>query len=188
MATNWIARQWSPLNSCRSITNALPKIVYAGDAFSCAFRSWACVVVCELYPQLAGVFALAIETLPKICLASARMKYIFQRDPSFSNEICPLILAEYRDLERVIVGRIMDCKSKFLIPSWSLPASLVGFGLLCFLPKASRTVRILLSHCLPVRKILRPVDDQHQCPNLRSIHRHVCKETRRMRIGTAEAS
>ena len=187
MATVWIARQRSPLDSCRSIVKALPEIVDAGNTFSCAFRPWASVVVSELYSQLASIFAFTVETLPQICLASARMEYVFQRNPSFSNEVCPFILAEYRDLERVIVGRIVDCKTEFLVPSWSLSTSHVRFRLLCFLPEARGTVWILFAHCLSVRQVLCPIDNQHQRPNLWSIHRHVRKETGRMLTRTAEA-
>lgn len=86
----------------------------------------------------------------------------------------------------MIIRRVVHSKAKLLVPSRSLPASLVGFRLLCFLSKTSSAIGVLLAHRLPIWQVLPSIDDQDQRPNLWAIHRHVCEEAGGMRVGAAE--
>lgn len=61
----------------------------------------------------------------------------------------------------------------FNSPSRRLSTSLVRLRLSRFLAQSCRSIRILLSHRLPVRQILGPVHHNDQRPDLRSIHCHV---------------
>lgn len=61
------------------------------------------VIVSKLDTDFSGVFALAVERLPQITLAAARQQDGIQTDPCFANQVGLLVLAEYGDLQVVIV-------------------------------------------------------------------------------------
>ena len=74
------------------------------------------VVVGQLDPQLAGIFAFAREALPEIVLASTRYYNMGKINPGFANEVCSLVLAEHRDLDFIVIRRVVYDEAKFLIP------------------------------------------------------------------------
>jgi hypothetical protein len=65
---------------------------------------WASIVVGQLQPCLSSIFALAIETVPGITLASTGYNDFGQADPSFANEFRLFIVVEDGHLEVVVVG------------------------------------------------------------------------------------
>lgn len=112
-----IGRERSPLDSVAATANALPQILRPCHTFR-ALWLWPGVVVCELNSQLSGVFALAVQPLPEIALASARHQNLIQVDQCLANQICRLlVLAEDGNLERMVVKRVVDSEPKFLIPA-----------------------------------------------------------------------
>lgn len=75
------------------------------------------VVEGELYPNVAGVFALEVELLPEVALASPEFNDILKVDPSFADELCLLVVIEYRAFELIVVWRIVNGESELLIPA-----------------------------------------------------------------------
>ncbi len=146
------------------------------------------IVVGQLNPDVAGVFSLEVECMPQIILASPRYNDFFQIKPSFSYEVGLLVIVKDGAFELVVVGRLVDGESQFLVPrmcqpgpaplqrdlpSRSLPPSSVCFGLLGLLAQSHCTVGVLLSHGLPVGQVLRPVDYSNESADLGPIERHI---------------
>lgn len=130
--------------------------------------------------------------MPEVTLASTRDNDAFQVDPRLPDKIRLFILAETGNLELVIIGGLADGETKLLVPStiaisyaqamreklnlpsWCLPSSLVRVCLFRFFAQSCGTIRVLLAHRLPVRKILCPIEHRNQCPNLGPVDRLVC--------------
>jgi hypothetical protein len=66
------------------------------------------------------------------------------------------------------------------LPSRYLSASFVGISLLGLLAQSTGTIGVLLAHGPPVGQVLGPIDNDHQCPNLRAIDGHVRVDARRV--------
>lgn len=70
MPAVWIGWERPPLHPVRPAADTLPQIV--GPCHTLGhLRLRSGVVVRELYPQLAGVFPFAVQTLPEVALPSA---------------------------------------------------------------------------------------------------------------------
>jgi hypothetical protein len=59
---------------------------------------WSGVVICNLHSDLACVFALAMQCMPKVGLPSTRYDDIVEMYPPFANKFRLLVVIEYRDL------------------------------------------------------------------------------------------
>lgn len=74
---------------------------------------------------------------------------------------------------------LVDSSSFFLlvaqsdIPLRSLSSSFIRLGLLGLLAQPCSTIRVLFAHGLPVRQVLRAVDDNDQRPYLWPVDSHV---------------
>lgn len=79
-------------------------------------RLWAGVVVGELDPDLASILALASQVMPQVILATARDNNVTQVDPGLSYQVGLLIIVEDRDLELIVIWRIMNGEANFLVP------------------------------------------------------------------------
>jgi len=66
--------------------------------------------------------------MPPVGLASSWYAHILQANVGLSNQICFLVVVEDGHFEIVVVGRIMNGESKFLVPVFSCQSSA------CFLP------------------------------------------------------
>lgn len=132
-------------------------------------------------------------------LAAARNNEVSQVHPGLSNQICFLVIVEHRHFQFVVVRRLVDGKSEFVVPvvmlvlddtspnvlnvhepSRSLSTTQISLGFLRLFPKPRSTVRVLLAHGFAIRQVLRSVDDSHQCSNWRAVNRHVRKDARGM--------
>lgn len=185
VSTVRITRQRAPLDLTTPTANTLPHLLRARHALR-DFRLRPGIVVRELDPQLASVFALAIQPLPEIALASTRHQYLVQIHQRLANQVRRLfVLAEDRNLQRVVVEGVVHREAQLLIPSRRLPTAFIRLRLLRFLAQPRRAVWILLAHCLSVWQVLCPVHDHHQRPYLGSIHRHVREDAAGMRVGAA---
>jgi hypothetical protein len=77
----------------------------------------AAVIEGNLDADLAGILAPAPELVPLVALAASRHDNVAQVDPGLSNQFRPLVVVKDRDLELVVVGRVVDGESEFLIPA-----------------------------------------------------------------------
>lgn len=128
--------------------------------------------------------------MPKVILSSAWYHDLSKLDPSLSDQVRLLIVVKNRDLQLVVIWGIMNCESKFLVPisrqrehrlldsmkilpPRCLASSLIGLGLFGFFAQPGRAVRVLLTHRLPIWKILRTIDDDDQSTDFRTVHGHV---------------
>lgn len=112
VSTIRITRQRPPLDPARS---TLSKLIHPRQALR-GLSLGPRVVVCELYPQFAGIFALVVQSLPEIALAAARSNDLGEIDPGLADEIGALVFAEDGDFELVVVGGLVDGEAEFLIP------------------------------------------------------------------------
>lgn len=74
-------------------------------------RLWSAIVVCDLDSNLTRIFALAGQVLPDVVLSSTRNNDVLQVNPCFADEIRLLVISEDRDLELVVVGRVVNRKA-----------------------------------------------------------------------------
>lgn len=58
--------------------------------------------------------------MPDVTLASTVYDYILEPDPRLADQLSLLVVVEYRNLEIVVVGRIVNGESQFLVPVWSV--------------------------------------------------------------------
>jgi hypothetical protein len=75
------------------------------------------VVVCNLDADLASILAAAGKLVPLVALAATRHNNVAQIDPLLSNQFRLLVVVEHRDLKLVVVGRVVDGESEFLVPA-----------------------------------------------------------------------
>lgn len=75
------------------------------------------VIVGDLDPNLARVFALATQVVPQIILPSTWDHNLLEVDPCLSNQVRLLVIVENRDLQLVVVGGVVNGISKFLVPA-----------------------------------------------------------------------
>jgi hypothetical protein len=78
---------------------------------------WAGIIVGDLNSDFASIFSLAVQVVPKVVLATPGHYNLLQAHPAFSNEVGLLVVIEDGDFQLIVVGRIVDRKSKLLIPS-----------------------------------------------------------------------
>lgn len=81
------------------------------------------VVERDLESDFPRILAAACQSLPYVVLASSSNNDALEIDPSLANEIRLLVVSEDGDLELVVVGRIMHCKSQLLVPTETKSAS-----------------------------------------------------------------
>ena len=55
--------------------------------------------------------------MPEVVLAASWHEHVLEAYPSLPNEIRLLVVVEDGNLKLVVVGRIVDCETEFLIPS-----------------------------------------------------------------------
>lgn len=79
-------------------------------------RLFSSIVVGQLNPDLARIFAFAIESLPYIAFTASGDNNIIEAHPGFTNQIGPFILAKEGNFQVVIVGRIVHGEAKLLVP------------------------------------------------------------------------
>lgn len=58
--------------------------------------------------------------MPDVTLASTVYDNILEPDPRLADQLSLLVVVEYRNLEIVVVGRIVNGESQFLVPVWSV--------------------------------------------------------------------
>jgi hypothetical protein len=204
---DWIRRQRSSLDGSLWLSRPLKTV--SGSIFH-TIRStllhliwflllWTRIVVGDFDPDLPRIFALASQRMPNIILPPTWNDNLLQIDPSLPNNLSLLVIVENRNLQLVVVGRVVDGKSELLVPmkrvskstfsaadppafspSWCLPSSTICLCFLCFLAKPRRAIRVLLANCLPVWQILRTINNNNQSSDLRSIHSHVRIDPRRV--------
>lgn len=80
-------------------------------------RFGARIVVRDLESNFPRILAAACQSLPYVVLASSSNNDALEIDPGLSDEIRFLVVSEDGDLELVVVGRIMHCKSQLLVPA-----------------------------------------------------------------------
>jgi hypothetical protein len=80
-------------------------------------RFGARVVEGDFESNFPRILAAACQSLPYVVLASSSNNDALEIDPSLSDEIRLLVVGEDGDLELVVVGRIMHCKSQLLVPA-----------------------------------------------------------------------
>jgi hypothetical protein len=68
------------------------------------------VIVGELQTDLSSVLALAVQAVPVVALAAAGTDDGIEVDPCLSDQFRLLVVVENRDLEAVVVGRIVYCE------------------------------------------------------------------------------
>ena len=78
------------------------------------FRSG--VVVGDLNANLSSILPSAGELGPLVALATARHDDVSQADPGLPYEIGLLIVIKDGDLQLVVIQRVMNGKSEFLVP------------------------------------------------------------------------
>lgn len=78
------------------------------------------VVEGDFDANLAGVLAPACQALPDILLATALDDDVLEVDPRLADEVSLLVVCEDGHFELVVVGRVVDNESQFLVPgNWS---------------------------------------------------------------------
>lgn len=131
------------------------------------------IVESDLNPNVAGVFPLAVQTMPLIALSSASHDYIAQVNPGFADQFGLFIVIEDGQLKLEVVWRVVDNKSELLVPFGCLAASDIRRGLLRLLAQSSSAVRVLLPDRLAIRQVLGSIDDQDERADLGAINAHV---------------
>lgn len=82
---------------------------------------------------LASVFSFACKALPHVILTPSGNDDAFQVDPGFPYQICFLVVCEDGHFQLIVVRRIVNCKTKFLVPrhDWiSLKTSILMHALM----------------------------------------------------------
>jgi hypothetical protein len=77
---------------------------------------WAGVIISYFKAQLASILPLVIELVPLIALAAARDDNGSEVNPCLADQLCPLVVVEDRHLDLIIVRRVVDGKTEFLVP------------------------------------------------------------------------
>lgn len=81
------------------------------------------IVVSDLESNLPRILAAAGQSLPYVVLASSSNDDALEIDPSLSDEVRLLVVGEDGDLELIIIGRVVHCKSQLLVPAETQSAS-----------------------------------------------------------------
>ena len=109
-----MSRQRSPLHFRPPIYTH--HVISSHAVSSRPFRLRPRIIVCELNPDLAGVLALAVESLPNVALATSGYDDLSEADPCLADQIGSLVFAEDGQLQLVVIGRVMDGESELLVP------------------------------------------------------------------------
>lgn len=144
-------------------------------------RFGARIIVRDFESNFPRILAAACQRLPYVVLASSSNDDALEIDPGLSDEIRFLVVSEDGDLELVVVGRIMHCKSQLLVPFGSLSASDIRRRLLGLFAESRGAVGILLAYGLAVGQVLCAVDNGDERANDRSVNTHVGEESCRVR-------
>jgi len=80
-------------------------------------RPFSDVVVCELYANVTSVLSLEGQLMPDVVLPSSWLDHVGKIDPCFAYQFRLLVVVEYRALELVVVGRIVNVEAEFLVPT-----------------------------------------------------------------------
>lgn len=134
--------------------------------------------------------------MPFIALSTTRRDDCFEADPGLTNQFSFLVIVKDRDLQAVVVGRVVDSEAQLLVPEnvsvrnqgynyaylplGCLSAPLVRLCFLRFFTKSRSTVRVLLAHGALVGQIPGAVHDHDQCSYHWAINGHVGEDARRM--------
>lgn len=113
----WIHRQRPPLDFVVDAPILLLQLICHRRDCLRFIRLLSRVVVCQLDSDLARVFSFAVQLLPKIVLSSSRHHHVRQADPSLADEVRSFVLAEHRNLEVVVIRRIVHGEANLLIPA-----------------------------------------------------------------------
>lgn len=62
------------------------------------------------------------------------------------------------------------------LPSWSLPSSSIGIGLLCLFAQPCSAVGVLFAHLFPVGQVLRSIYDGNQSTDFWPVNTRVGKD------------
>jgi len=84
------------------------------------FRLRPRVVVCKLHPYFSCIFPSKVEVVPCVALSAARNDDVCQTDPGLANELSFLVVIEDGNLEVVVIRRVVNGKSKFLVPKFQV--------------------------------------------------------------------
>lgn len=84
---------------------------------------WSTIVVGDFDSNLAGILPSACQVLPNVFLSAARNNNVLEVDPRLADEISLFIICENRDLELVVVGRVVDRKAQLLVPVYVVSKS-----------------------------------------------------------------
>ena len=114
--TSELGRQGTPLDRCSSLSTI--DRAHAADP-SLVLGLWPRVVVCQLQIDLARVFALEVESMPPVVFASSWYADFGKMDVSLADQIRLLVIVKDGEFEIVVVGRVVYCESKFLVPAVS---------------------------------------------------------------------
>ena len=74
------------------------------------------VVVGHFHSDFPSIFSFIVELMPQIVLTTSWHNDLSQIDPSFTNEVRFLVVVEDGAFELVVVRRLVNSKSKLLIP------------------------------------------------------------------------
>ena len=74
------------------------------------------VIVRKLDSNITGVSPFTIQVLPKIIPTASPHDDIFQRQPTLANQLGPSIIVEDRYLQPIVVRRVMNGETEFLVP------------------------------------------------------------------------
>lgn len=97
--------------------------------------------------------------MPEIVLATSLDNDVPKVNPGLPNQVCFLVVVEDRNLELVVVWRIVDSESKLLVPLGRLASSYIGRRLFGLFAETGSTVRVLLSNGLAIGQVLGAVDN-----------------------------
>ena len=100
----WPRREWPALDLSRTQVSLTRGIAHSirpvGLFFLSLFASlelWigSRVVEGQFHSDVAGIFALEIQLMPEVILSATRHNQLFQVNPSFSDQVCPLVIIEH---------------------------------------------------------------------------------------------
>lgn len=75
------------------------------------------VVVGELDADLARILALAVEGVPAVRLSAAGVDDVVEGDEGVADQLRLAVVVEDRDLDAVVVGRVVDGEAQLLVPA-----------------------------------------------------------------------
>lgn len=80
------------------------------------FRLRSCIIIGQLDPDVSRIFPFEVQLTPLITLSATWNDNFCKVDPRFSNQVCLFVVIKHGAFQLVIIERVVDGESEFLVP------------------------------------------------------------------------